>query len=117
MRRDIEAWLGPALDEMTEEQIDRMQQAADRIDDRYPDPDDEQEREAARIAACQYLLGEVTPEQVAENLAKARRAEMAASVAAQQVAVMVVEDGMPEAKAARLVGLDRMTIRKALGKR
>jgi hypothetical protein len=117
MRRDIEAWLGPALDEMTEEQIDRMQQAADRIDDRYPDPDDEQEREAARIAACQYLLGETTIDDVRESLLRARLQVGEALAAAQQIAVLCVADGMTEAEAARRAGIDRMTIRKALGKR
>jgi GH24 family phage-related lysozyme (muramidase) len=114
--RTIEAWLGPALDEMTEEQIDRMQQAADRIDDRYPDPDDEQEREAARIAACQYLLGETTIDDARESLLRVRVRAGEALAAAQQIAVMCVADGVSEAEAARRAGIDRMTVRKALGK-
>jgi ActR/RegA family two-component response regulator len=38
-------------------------------------------------------------------------------VAAEQVAVMLHRDGTPEAAAARAVGIDRMSLRRALGKR
>lgn len=116
-RHEIEAWLGPALKEMTEGQVDRAHREAVRIHERYPDPDDSTERDAALSAATQYLLGEVSPAGVGDELRRARANEQESRAAAQQVAVMAVEDGMSEAEAARLVGLDRMTVRKALGKR
>jgi hypothetical protein len=115
-RHEIEAWLGPAFEEMTEEQVDRVQREAERIEARYPGEGYEMEREAALTAVTQYLLGEASPAGVGDELATARLGEMQARARAQQVAVMAVQDGMSEAEAARQVGLDRMTVRKALGK-
>jgi hypothetical protein len=114
-RHEIEAWLGPAYGVLTEAQIARVHPV--RIWARYPDPDDSMERDAALSAATQYLLGETTIDDAGESLLRARIRASEALAAAQQIAVMAVEDGMAEAEAARLVGLDRMTVRKALGKR
>ena len=50
-------------------------------------------------------------------LTGARVAEHEAYVAARQVAVMATRDGAEEAPLARALGVDRMTVRKWLGKR
>lgn len=114
-RHELEAWLGPALDELTDEQIDRLATDADDISTRHPHDDDA--RTAALSAAVQYLLGEVDIDQAGSALLAARRVEADAYAAAQQLAAMAVTDGMPEAEAARRAGIDRMTVRKVLGKR
>lgn len=112
------AWLGPAVGELTAEQIERIADEARDIDDRYPDPDEQPERDAALSATVQYLLGETTPEDANRALIEARRREREAYVAAVQVAVMMVRDGaMQKAPAARAVGIDRMSLLKALGER
>lgn len=114
---DLMAWLGPAADELTPEQIERVAAEARRIDERYPDPDEQPERDAALSAAVQYLLGETTPEDARRTLDDARRREREAFVAAEQIAVMLVGDGSKKATAARLVGIDRMSLLTALGER
>lgn len=114
---DLMAWLGPAADELTPEQIDRVRSEAEAIGQRYPDPDEQPERDAALSAVVQYLLGETTPEDACRALIDARRREREAYVAAEQVAVMLVRNGRPKAAAARDVGIDRMSLLKALGER
>lgn len=106
-RYELEAWLGPALEDLSPEQVDRLHREAEAIDERYPDPDD---REAALIAAVQYMLGELTVEEAGRRRRETRAAERHARVQAIQVAVMAAEDGMPTAAAARAVGLDRQVL-------
>lgn len=117
MTDDLMAWLGPAADDLTAEQTERVRAEAEQIRDRYPDPDEQPERDAALSAVVQYLLGETTPEDANRALIAARQAERAAYVAAEQVAVMMVRDGQPKATAARQAGIDRMSLLKALGER
>lgn len=114
---DLMAWLGPAADELTPEQIDRLRVVAADIAARYSDPDEQPERDAALTAAVQYLLGATTPEDAARALIVARRRAREAYVAAEQIAVMLVADGTPKATAARRAGIDRMSLLKALGER
>ena len=116
-RYELEAWLGPALEQLTAEQVDRIHRESDRIDDRYPDPDQEDERQAALSAVVQYLLGETRPELAGMQLNTARYHLRTAMAAAQQIGIMAVADGMGKSEAARAVGIDRMTLLKALGER
>lgn len=111
------AWLGPAADELTPEQIERVADEAHRIGDRYPHPDDHHRYEAALSATVQYLLGETTPEDANRALINARRRQDAAYAAAEQIAVMLTRDGTAKAAAARAAGIDRMSLLKALGER
>ncbi|MET7395634.1 hypothetical protein ABZS66_19300 [Dactylosporangium sp. NPDC005572] len=120
---DLMDWLGPAADELTAEQIERVRDEARRIAERYPDPDEQPERDAALSATVQYLLGETNAAAANNELLEARRRERAAYVSALQVAVMIVGDrqhaGQPpnKAGAARAVGIDRMRLLEALGER
>lgn len=116
---DLMAWLGPAADELTPEQIERVAAASSDIDRRYPDPDESDLRDAALSAVVQYLLGETTPEDAGRALIEARRGERQAYVAAEQIAVELVRDagGRDKSAAARRVGIDRMSLLKALGER
>lgn len=117
MTDDLMAWLGPAADELTPEQIERVADAARDIEQRYPDPDEQRERETALNATVQYLLGEVTAEEANRALVEARLRERDAYVTALQVAVLRHRDGTPKATAARESGIDRMGLLKALGER
>ncbi|MGH3496303.1 MAG: hypothetical protein ACRDP1_02410 [Nocardioidaceae bacterium] len=111
-------WLGPAADQLTAEQLDRFEYEAKRVLARVgDDPGDQPDRDTALSAVVQYLLGEIAIDQAGADRVRTRTAERAASLVAQQVARMAVLDGMPEAEAARRAGLDRMTVRAALGKR
>lgn len=119
MTNDLMAWLGPAADDMTPEQISRVAEEAARIGQRYPDPDEHEEREAALSAAVQYILGETTAEDAAAALSAARSAQYRAFAAALQVGTMLVADagGKGKSSSARRVGVDRMSLLKALGER
>lgn len=114
---ELMAWLGPAADDLTPEQLERIAAEAARIAERYPDPDEQPERDAALSAVVQYLLGDTTPEDAGRALSDARRREREAYAAAETIAVMLVGDGSPKATAARRAGIDRMSLLKALGER
>lgn len=113
-RHELTAWLGPAAAELTPEQITRIGQVARDLAERFPDEGD---RETALSTAVQYLLGDTTADEIGRRLLDARLAARAAYVAAEQYAVMLVDDGAPKAVAARAVGIDRMSLLKALGER
>lgn len=116
-RDDLMAWLGPAADDLTDEQIERITGEARSIAERYPDPDEQMERDAALSAAMQYLLGESDVEDANRALIETRRRAAEAFATSVQLAVMLVRDGTPKATAARKVGIDRMSLLKALGER
>lgn len=116
-RYELEAWLGPALDDLTSEQVDRLMAESDRIDARYPDADHEIERQTALGAAVGYLLGDTTADDAARGLANARREQDLALATSRQIAAMLVDDKvLSERDAAPAVGIDRMTLRDYLGK-
>jgi uncharacterized protein YcfJ len=115
---EMRAWLGPALDELTADQITRLHAESDAIDERYPEPDDEMLRQTALAAAVQYLLGETTPEGAGRALAAARRVEGEAFAASMQIARMACDDRLlTEVDAAAVCRIDRMSVRRARGKR
>lgn len=111
----LAVWLGPALDELTDEQAQQVAAASRDIDRRYPEPDDSDLREAALSAAVQYLLGDTGADEFARALAQARRAESLALAAAAQVAVMLAP-AVGEIDAAKSCGITRRTLRRAMGK-
>ena len=110
-------WLGPAADDLTEGQRERFAAEWDEIDARYPDPDDSDERLAALAACVQYLLGETDVYQAGFEREAAQREAARAYAASRQVARMAALDGASEVQAARSASIDRMTLRKDLGKR
>lgn len=112
---DLIAWLGVAADELTEEQIETVAEQARSIDARIH-PDLQDERDAALSAVVQFLLADTDAEQTKRDLMSARAAERRATAAAAQVGVMLVAQGVSEVAAAERVGIDRMTLRDALGK-
>lgn len=117
MSTDLTTWLGPAAEDLDPEQRERLDAEYDAICERIgEDPDLVAEREAALSAAVQYLLGETDVDAAGARRAATQVAAAEASLAAQQVARMAVQDGMSEAEAARRAHLDRMTVRKVLGK-
>jgi hypothetical protein len=116
-RSELEAWLGPALPDLTDDQMDRLTVEADRITACYPDPDEQPERDAALSAATQYLLGETTIDDAGRALTAARLELERAMAAAKQLAAMASADGMPDTQAAQRACIDRMTLLKVLGKR
>lgn len=103
-RYELEAWLGPALEDLTPEQVDRLHREAEAIYDYYPDPGDTADREAALTAATQYLLGDLTLEEAGRRHRETQAAARHARVQAIQLASMAEADGMPAADITRAVG-------------
>ena len=111
---ELEAWLGDDHG-LTSEQLDELLTEANEIEERYPDADDQAERDAA-LSAAYRLMVEPLEDVLADfskQRADARAAESAASAALQQAAQSVIpDDQLSEAAFARTVGVDRMTVRK-----
>lgn len=123
---ELNAYLGDFVDQLDDEGRDRLKRASDRIAETYPvDTDDndqpiddyQDERITAFSAATQYVFGDLTVDDVAERLSKARVALADEMITAREVAIEAIADGATEAGIARTLGVDRMTIRKWLGKR
>lgn len=114
---DLMVWLGPAAEQLTAEQLEVVREASADIDRRYPDPDEQPERDAALSATVQYLLGDTSPRDAQRTLIAARAEERRAYVHAEQVGVLLRREGMPKAQAAEAVGISRMSLLKALGER
>lgn len=117
-RHEIEAWLGDDHG-LTSEQIAELTRTADDIAERYPDPDDTDEREAALVAAYRIMSGDAAVvEELAAELTRARLAEARALAGLRQAAMSLVGDGAEsESGMARRAGVDRMAVRGWLGKR
>lgn len=118
-RFELDAWLGDDHG-LTDDQIEELLRTADEIEEQYPDEDDRDDREAALTAA--YRLMVEAPEDLVAELAAertaARIAERKALVALRQVAVTRINNGdATEAGFAQQAGVDRMAVRKWLGKR
>jgi hypothetical protein len=118
-RYELEAWLGDDHG-LTDEQMDELLHTADEIEERYPDEDDQDEREAALVAA--YRLMTEAPEDLIEELAheriSARVAERKALAGLRQIGTTRIGNGDDtESGFARRARLDRMAVRGWLGKR
>ncbi|WP_432027478.1 hypothetical protein [Streptomyces sp. 1222.5] len=112
-RYELEAWLGDDHG-LTEGQLDQLLSDAEEIEERYPAPDDEPERDAALTVAYR-LLTESAEDVIADyskQRADARAAESAASAGLQQAAQGIPGGQLTEAGFARAAGVDRMTVRK-----
>ena len=109
---ELEAWLGPALAEMTPDQVAAMARYADMIEGRY---DDEAMRGLAAGGALLIILADSTLEQLGRALASARREEREA-MAILTGALIASADTDSESSLARRAGVTRVTVRKALGK-
>lgn len=133
---EIEAWLGNDHG-LTDDQVEELRQIADDIYARYCTPDEdaddpevveadlaqasEAERQVALQTAYRLLRGdEKVVAELARELAIARQEEARAKAGLQQAALMMIEPGTrgerSEAAFSRRVGVDRMTMRKWLGK-
>lgn len=121
-RYEIEAWLGDDHG-LTSEQIDQFTAAATEIEARYPDADDQDEREAALIVAHRLMVEDprVVVKDVAAAVGLARIAEVRALAAARQCAItLVVDNGQgigSESGFAREIGVGRSSVREWRGKR
>lgn len=118
-RHEMEAWLGDDHG-LTEEQITELMRTADEIGERYPDPDDQEDRDAALYAAYELMVrdqGEVIAEQ-AGRITYGRTLERRGLAGARQTVITLAAAGpVNESDLARRLGVDRMAVRGWLGKR
>jgi hypothetical protein len=116
---ELKAWLGDNHG-LGEDELTELLDEANEIGERYPDPDDQPERDAA-LSAAYRLMTEPVEDVLADygkQRSDARAAASAASAALQQAARTVVADGkLSEAGFSRVAGVDRMSVRKWLDKR
>lgn len=118
-RYELEAWLGDDH-KLTEDQIDELLRTADEISEQHPDPDDQPFAEQALVVAYRLMIepAEDVVTDFGEQRAHARALEAAATAGLQQAARTLVATGaMPEAEFSRRAGIDRMAVRRWLGKR
>ncbi len=118
-RYELEAWLGDDLGGLKHDQVTELLMLANDIEARYPGEDDDIDRQAALTAA--YRLMVESPEDVVDELAQklitARLAEAEALAALRQAAIVLTPKGWTETGFANAAGVDRMAVRKWLGKR
>ncbi|WP_454301083.1 hypothetical protein [Salana multivorans] len=119
---DYSAWLGlgdttiwPDGDP-TPEQLDRFHAVAAVVEARWPDPDDQHERDAALFAALEVITGGESVTGIGHRAAAAQTALLEAR-AAQVGAALAARDAYPSEQAlADALGVTRMTVRSWLGK-
>ncbi|MFC3454021.1 hypothetical protein [Amycolatopsis speibonae] len=117
---ELESYLGDFANDITSEQKDTLMRISDELDEKYPQGEDfdeyQDEREEAFSTAVQYVMGDLDVDSVGRNL-MAARFEMAKTMAAAHAMTLAAAGDESEASLARKLGVDRMTVRKWLGKR
>lgn len=111
---NLAGYLGDFADDLTAEQIDRLEAVAEQIEGRYH-PDLTDERLAAANAAAMLAFGDSTLGALADQWRARREAERAA-MAALTGAILYASGEMSQADIVATTRVNRMTIRKALGK-
>ncbi|MFE6165822.1 hypothetical protein ACFQ7F_43760 [Streptomyces sp. NPDC056486] len=118
-RHEVLAWLGDAAGEMTSEQIEEFAALSDEIAERYPDPDDRDEMQAALTVAHRLLVENpaAVVSELSEQRAQARQAEIDALAGLRQAALQLIPAGdRTESGFSREAHVDRMAVRAWLGK-
>ena len=109
---ELDAWLGDT--ELTAEQRTTLESAIDYLNTRYAD--DEDAVGEGMGGALMVILGDDTLEGVAAEWARARAAERDAMARLTGAIIAAAAQGQPETTIAERAGVNRMTVRKALGK-
>ncbi len=117
-RHELDAWFGTDH-ELTEDQVTELHAIVNEIEERYPDPDDQDDRNAAMSTAYRLFLNQdEVLDELAVELIEARAAEATALAGLRQAAQILIPSGRrTEAGFARQAGVDRQAVRKWLGKK
>lgn len=110
---ELEAWLGDTT--VTDDQRTALHRASDSIETRYPGDAWQDKAREAFTAAAQVILADDTLEGFGEAWRQTRVAERTA-MARLTGAIIAEAQGAPEVQVAERAGVDRQTVRKALGK-
>ena len=109
---ELDAWLGDT--DLTVEQRATLEDAIDRLTTRYAGEDDAVGEGMG--GALMVILGDDTLEGIAGEWARARAAERDAMARLTGAIIASAVQGQPETVIAERAGVNRMTVRKALGK-
>lgn len=107
-------YLGDTANDLTEQQIRLFGMCATQIEQRYPDGTDA--RRVALDAALEVIRGESTVDSISESWRSARRRERLQMAGLTGAIIAAVNGGESELSVAVRTGLNRNTVRRALGK-
>ena len=108
-----DAWLGPARDDMTDEQLEVFDDAARQIFDRYPASDDDPDAATEALSgALMVILGDDT----LEGLGGAYRQAVEATSEAhgRLIGAVIASRDLGPSEISRQSGLSRVSVTKAL---
>lgn len=107
---EVLAWLGPAAEDMSSEQLDLFREAVTRIDDAVLGEEKADEREAAMIAALELICEETTLRQEAEDERLARFRYETAMARTQGAMIAADLMGIGVSQVAKETGFSRVTV-------
>ena len=108
-----DAWLGPALEEMSDEQLEAFDDATRQIFDRYPaDDDDPTARTGALSGALMVILGDDTLDGLGGAYRQA--VEAAGEAHGRLIGAVIASRDLGPSEISRQSGLSRVSVTKAL---
>ena len=108
-----DAWLGPALEQMTDEQLEAFDDAARQIFDRYPVTEDDPDAATEALSgALMVILGDDTLDGLGGAYRQA--VEAASEAHGRLIGAVIASRGLGPSEISRRSGLSRVTVTKAL---
>lgn len=107
-----DAWLGPALEQMSDEQLEAFDDAARQIFDRYTTDDDGPDRTEALSGALMVILGDDTLDGLGGAYRQA--VEAASEAHGRLIGAVIASRDLGPSEISRRSGLSRVTVTKAL---
>ena len=108
-----DAWLGPALEQMTDEQLEAFDDAARRIFDRYPATDDDPDAATEALSgALMVILGDGTLDGLGGAYRQA--VEAASEAHGRLIGAVIASRDLGPSEISRRSGLSRVSVTKAL---
>ncbi|MSS45274.1 hypothetical protein FYJ43_04280 [Cutibacterium sp. WCA-380-WT-3A] len=113
---ELDAWLGSALEDTTDEQREQLHRLDEAITDMGLDPDEDPDQERFTGGAT-VILGDDTLEHAVDQWRDARLAASHARIAMSgAILAAYIRDDATEAELMERTGLSRRVIREALGR-
>ena len=108
-----DAWLGPALDDMTAGQLEAFDDAARRIFDRYPASEDDPDAATGALSgALMVILGDDTLDGLGGAYRQA--VEAASEAHGRLIGAVIASRDLGPSEISRRSGLSRVSVTKAL---
>ena len=108
-----DAWLGPALEQMTDEQLKAFDDAARQIFDRYPATEDDPDAATGALSgALMVILGDDTLDGLGGAYRQA--VEAASEAHGRLIGAVIASRDLGPSEVSRRSGLSRVSVTKAL---